>query len=276
MDEKDLKELLRSRSDQTSRRGWWCPDEMKLAAFVDRQLESSARESIAKHLANCDFCFGQVSFLSRAEDWPDPDEVPADVLRRARSLVPRQSGRTTTWGWRWVAASAAAACVVLLVVFVAFRSRTQPTVNAPSEPLIAQQHQPDIVPVVPQISPVMPRMSPVPSVTKTRPAEPAVPEIRGGGQDLLPAVIFPLEGAKLRRSDLDFRWEPQADAVFYAVTVVTADGDLVREIKTEDTHLRIADDIQLMPGGKYFVKIRAHLREGKTVKYKIVSFRISE
>ena len=40
--------------------------------------------------------------------------------------------------------------------------------------------------------------------------------------------------------------------VFYDVTVVTAAGDLIRETKTEDTHLRIADDIQLVPGGKYF------------------------
>ena len=276
MDEKDLKELLRSRSDQTSRRGWWCPDEIKLAAYVDHQLDGAARESITAHLANCDFCVSQVSFLSRAADWANPDDVPADVLRRARDLVSRQSGRTTTWGWRWVAASAAAACVVLLVVFIAFRSRTQPAVNAPSEPLIAQQHQPDIIPVVPQTSPAMPRMSPAPSGTKPRLTEPAAPEIRSGGQDLSPAVLFPLEGSKLRRSDLDFRWQPQADAVFYDVMVVTADGDLVREIKTEDTHLRIADDIQLVPGGKYFVKIRAHLREGKTVKYKIVSFRISE
>ena len=53
-------------------------------------------------------------------------------------------------------------------------------------------------------------------------------------------------------------------------------GDLIQETKTEDTHLRIADDIQLVPGGKYFVSIRAHVRGGKTVKSDIMSFRISE
>jgi len=78
------------------------------------------------------------------------------------------------------------------------------------------------------------------------------------------------------RSELDFRWQPVADIVFYNVTVVTAAGDLIQETKTEDTHLRIADNIQLVPGGKYFVSIRAHVREGKTVKSNIVSFRISE
>ena len=90
------------------------------------------------------------------------------------------------------------------------------------------------------------------------------------------AVLFPRDGATLQRSELDFRWEPVADTAFYDVRVVTAAGDLIQETKTEDTHLRIADDIQLVPGGKYFVSIRAHVREGKTVKSNIVSFRISE
>jgi hypothetical protein len=75
---------------------------------------------------------------------------------------------------------------------------------------------------------------------------------------------------------LDFRWESLADAVFYDIRVVTAEGDLVLESKTEDAHLRMADDIPLQPGAKYFVSVRAHLREGKTVKSSIVSFRISE
>ena len=89
-------------------------------------------------------------------------------------------------------------------------------------------------------------------------------------------VVFPRDGATVQRSELDFRWQPVADTVFYSVTVVTAAGDLIQETKTEDTHLRIADNIQLVPGGKYFVSIRAHVREGKTVKSNIVSFRISD
>jgi hypothetical protein len=67
-----------------------------------------------------------------------------------------------------------------------------------------------------------------------------------------------------------------ADTVFYDIRVVTAEGDLVLESKTEDTHLRIADNIPLQPGAKYFVSVRAHLRQGKSVKSGIVSFHISE
>jgi hypothetical protein len=274
MDEKYLKELLRGRRDQPVRRSWRCPDEMQLAAYVDRKLEDAARESVEAHVADCDFCLNQVSFLVQAADWTDPAGVPTQVLLRARNLVPRKSGSITTWGWRWAAASAAAACLVLLFAFIALRFRTQPAVNAPSGQLIAQQHQPDIAPV-PQTTPAIPR--PVPTHSAEKPTlEPVAPTIRRGGQDLLPTVIFPRNGAALRRSELDFRWQPLADTVFYDIRVVTAEGDLILESKTEDTHLRIDDDVPLQPGAKYFVSVRAHLRQGQTVKSAIVSFRISE
>jgi hypothetical protein len=99
--------------------------------------------------------------------------------------------------------------------------------------------------------------------------------IRREGQAQVPAVVFPRNGATLRRSELDFRWQPLADTAFYDIRVVTAEGDLVLESKTEELHLRIADNIPLKPGAKYFVSVRAHLRQGQTVKSGIVSFRIS-
>jgi hypothetical protein len=233
-----------------------------------------AGDFVEKHVADCEFCLSQISFLVHAADQTDSAEVPTSILRRARDLVPQQSGRMTNWGWRWAAASAVAACLVLLFAFIALRFRTPQAVNAPSGPLVAQQHQPDIVPV-PQTSPALPRPAPTHS-EKLRSSEPVAPEIRREVQDLLPTIVFPRNGTTLRRSELDLRWQPFADTVFYDIRVVTAEGDLVLESKTEDTHLRIADNIPLQPGAKYFVSVRAHLRQGQTVKSAIVSFRISE
>jgi hypothetical protein len=247
MDEKDLRNLLRSRRSRSFRRGWRCPDETQIAAYVDHQIEGTARESISTHLGNCDACLSQVSFLLQARDWANPDEVPADVLRRARNLVPRTSGRAN-WGWRWVAASATAACLLLVLAFITLRFLRQRTVNAPSESLLAQQHQPDLVPQA-QTSPATLRVAPQPSSTKPRSVEPAAPAIRGGGQNLSLTVLFPRDGATVGRSELDFRWQPVADIVFYNVTVVTAAGDLIQETKTEDTHLRIATIFNWCPAG---------------------------
>ena len=79
-------------------------------------------------------------------DWANPDQVPADIFRRARSLVPPKSVRASIWNWRWMTASAAAACLVLLVVFIALRFGARQAVSGPNEPLVAQQHQPDAGP----------------------------------------------------------------------------------------------------------------------------------
>jgi hypothetical protein len=76
--------------------------------------------------------------------------------------------------------------------------------------------------------------------------------------------LFPRDGATLR----EVSWISLAACRRHGVLrsqVVTADGDLIQETKTEDTHLRIAGDIQLVPGGKYFISIRAHVMR-KTVK----------
>jgi hypothetical protein len=275
MYEQDLKELLQGRGSKTARRGWRCPDETQLAAYFDSKLQGSTRESVEKHVADCDFCLSQISFLFQSADWTEAVEVPAPVLRRARDLVPRKSEARKASGWRWAAASATLASLVIIITFIALRFRTQQPANLPSEPLIAQQHQPNLV-QAPQASPVNPRPAPTHATEKLRSPEPVAPEIRREGPAQLPALVFPRNGATLRRNELDFRWQPFADTVFYDIRVVTAEGDLVLESKTEDTHLRIADSIPLQPGAKYFVSVRAHLRQGRTVKSGIVSFRISD
>ncbi|HEX6626207.1 MAG TPA: hypothetical protein VF064_20995 [Pyrinomonadaceae bacterium] len=80
----------------------------------------------------------------------------------------------------------------------------------------------------------------------------------------------------LKRGVAEFRWQPAADALFYEVFVVTAAGDIVLEQRSEATRLPLPADAPLTPGAKYFVWIRAHLREGKTVNSSVVSFRVAD
>jgi len=78
----------------------------------------------------------------------------------------------------------------------------------------------------------------------------------------------------LSRGELEFRWEPVPDAVFYEVSVVTAAGDSAFAKKTEATRLRLPDEVPLASGAKYYVSVRAYLREGKTAKSGFVSFHV--
>src|SRR6266536_2971726 len=111
MDQNDLKQILRSFQPGKLRRGWSCPDNIKLAAYVDHQLANKIKKDVERHLADCDFCLGQVAFLSKSAEWVDFDPVPAHLKSKARSLVPsRQSVKP--WNWRWTTATAVAACLV--------------------------------------------------------------------------------------------------------------------------------------------------------------------
>src|SRR5258706_4438993 len=109
MDEQDLKELLQGGRNWRSRRGWRCPDDMLLMKYVDRRLDLKARESLEAHLADCDFCLGQVSFLVHSAVWSDPSEVPPPLLARATHLVSDNRRTALLPGWRWAAVTATAA-----------------------------------------------------------------------------------------------------------------------------------------------------------------------
>jgi hypothetical protein len=95
-------------------------------------------------------------------------------------------------------------------------------------------------------------------------------------EDLLPELISPRNGAVVRREDLEFRWRPVSDAIFYEVRVMSAEGDLVFEGQSETTRLKVGSTAPLVPGTKYFVVARAHLRQGKAAKSSLVSFRLAK
>jgi len=287
MEESNLKDLLGSNGRTPQRRGWRCPDTAQLAAYVDCRLEGAGRSHMEAHLSDCDFCLAQVSFLARSADWPEPAAVPPQLLIKAKNLVSEKPGTTIVWGWRWAAATALAACLLLAIGLVVVRQLLKPEASRNSDsPLIAQKQPEDRTAPVPQTSPApsaqssaSPRNSAPPARNtspKGRVQPPAAP-VRGAEVNgLSPKLLFPQSGAVLRRSELEFRWQPISDAIFYEVFVVTAAGDLVVEKRSEDARLTLSADVPLVSGSKYFVWVRAHFREGKTAKSEVVSFRVRD
>jgi hypothetical protein len=250
---------------------------MQLAAYVDQQISGSARDAIETHVADCDFCLSQVSFLTESADWQQSADVPAQLLSRARNLVAQKPDRALSWGWRWAAATAVA-CFVLFVVVFALQWRGQRTVPPETGPLVAQQRSPELVPSPPiYAAPPVSHSGPSPPVSKPRSIVPAAPTVRSKTtENFQPELIFPREGGLLLRGELEFRWEPVSEAIFYEVRVMSADGNLVFEGQTEDIKLKPGLNLSLLPGQKYFVSVRAHLRQDKTTKSRVVGFQVSE
>jgi hypothetical protein len=275
MEDTELKKLLRVQK-QTGERTRRCPDENQLAAYVSKRLEAPAATAIERHIADCDFCVGQIAFLSQTPDAETVEQVPFALLSRARSILGREPKSSANWAWRWAAPSAAVACLILIVVVVVVQLRRRETVSPNEGPFIAQKIEPPPI-ASPQIAITPPALrsepSPPTQMSKSKPTRTA--EVRSNtSEEMIPRLLTPREGAAVRKENLELRWQPVSDAMFYEVRLMSAAGDVVFEQQTENTSLKPGAAAPLIPGTKYFVVVSAHLRQGKTEKSALISFRL--
>jgi hypothetical protein len=270
MSERELTALFRSKKSN-SKGGWRCPDNNKLAAYVNGK-STSERTSLESHFADCTACLETLAFLAQTVDEP-LEAVPANLLARARSLGNKKP--VVVWRWRWAMATAAA-CMLIVVLLAVWRSRVEDQPK-PAD-LVAQQHQPDRpsnqLPTVMQTPASQAATGSGKPVQSPHPAEARVPVVRGTEDQLKPTVVFPRDGAVIKVGQQPLRWKPVADATFYEVKIVSEDGSSVVTEITNNAELQV-NKPTLQAGHKYFVKIVAHLSGGRTVTSGPVSFRVA-
>ena len=274
MDEKQIQQILKSQAIADRRSTFRCPEENKLASYVDGQLSATERTAFERHVSDCQSCLAAIAFLTRSAEWVDSKEIPPDLVTRARALVTEKPA--TVWRWRWAVATAAAACLLLALSFIIFRSRTQPP--AIDGPLVAKNQETSEAVVSPPIveTPIVepPRPAPTRSITKPNLNGQEAPASRGTEDELKPRLVFPGEGSRVRRDQLLFRWQPAADAVFYTIRLAAMDGSLMKEIETKESTLKLSNDVQLPEDAKYYVTVVAHRKDGRETRSEIVSFRL--
>jgi hypothetical protein len=108
-----------------------CPDELRLARYVDGVLQPADQDAVKSHLLSCQDCLDAVGFLERTRS------VPAD-----QSVIARRPSHRTRPFSRWVWSSLAA---VAAIAFIGVGVRYQLTQSAPvineSAPRIEQPLQ---------------------------------------------------------------------------------------------------------------------------------------
>lgn len=274
MEQVDLEKVLRERNANGSRHDWRCPGETQLAAYVDQTLDAKARALLETHLAACSACIEQVAFLQRASDWPESGQVPIQLLIRARSLVPEKRKTSLVWNWRWVPVTVAALLIVVFGLFAwrALRSRTSPVTN---EPLVAQNEPAQQPLAIPSASRPATNTSSPPIARHREPSpQSAAPLVRNGEPaSQSPKLIFPTEGATIKRAAVPIRWEAVSSATYYDVSIKSVSGDTIFEGRTSEAHLSIPPE-RLTSAGKYFATVRAHFSDGSATKPNLVSFKI--
>ena len=213
-----------------------CPDEHRIAGYVDGGLLPRDQEQVAAHLANCTHCLELVALLCTTPDAatgePALDEA---VSERAQPLTaPRVERR------RWTVPSWAAAAAVLILAV----------------PLGLQ-----LVRVDSQSGPEHNRDQPA-----TRTAMPA------GG--LL--ILTPSPGAAVDANRLSIRWTGISGSPYYDVRIVTDAGGIVTEQRVTGTTWRVPPAVVLEPGADYFVHVDAYPQGDKAVSSGHVPFRVAE
>jgi hypothetical protein len=255
MEGQDLIRLLRARARGIGQRGWRCPAAARIAAYVDGKLEGRARRRVEAHVADCDFCLGQVASLVRLKQTETPADVPERLLDRAYELAAGRGGGTMRSAWRW--GLAATATVVFAMVFAVH-------LHEPGPPVVSPQ---------PTGAPSVEPSQPAP--LETARSSPPSRKVRTARKNMLsPELIFPREGVALTPGDLEFRWKRMEGGLFYEVRLVTAAGDMVWEDRVETTQVRLPATVHLAPGEKYFVSVRAYLSQGKRTKSATVGFKV--
>jgi len=91
-----------------------------------------------------------------------------------------------------------------------------------------------------------------------------------------PRVLLPIEGSTVPSGPLRIRWSAQPSGLFYEVRVVDGDGDLLWQSRVEGTDVVLPENLGLISGEDYFVRVSAHLAGGKTLQSRHVGFRVGE
>lgn len=89
-------------------------------------------------------------------------------------------------------------------------------------------------------------------------------------------ILFPPDGEVIPAREIELRWATAEGALFYEVTLVTADGDLVWQTRIEETHARLPAGVRLIPKERYYVWIRAQFSDSGAIKSKTIAFEVSE
>ncbi|HEV8369120.1 MAG TPA: zf-HC2 domain-containing protein [Pyrinomonadaceae bacterium] len=266
MEEKELTRLLRSNIDAT-KRGWRCPDDNQLAAYVNRQVADPRRQKLEAHFANCKACLETLAFVAQAFDESPVQSVPAHLLARARSLA--DDKRPVVWRWAFAAATA---CALIIAALIVWNSRANRNA-VPPEDLVAQQKQPERAPEPLPVGVTPTRPENNLQAPKPKPTESRAPVVRGQEDRSTPTLIFPRNGSVIRLAQQSIRWKAVANVSFYDIKVVTEDGSPVVNESTNNTEIQL-NTAGLQVGGKYFVTVVAHLSGDRTARSEMVSFRV--
>jgi Putative zinc-finger len=248
MGEDDFPAMRSESSENPPTRGWTCPDDLTIAAYVDNALSQTRKARVELHLSKCERCrvvVTDVVKLQREIELPVP---PFEFARIPVQLAPAVSER-----FRWIWAPAAAAALLFLITV------TISLLREPQKLLVASPPLPS-APMIAKAAPLTSRNTPLREILRK-------PQL----SEALPLMLSPRRDSAVGREQLEFSWTPVSRSRYYEISVVTSDGDLLWEGQTEKSVLHLPSEV-VLKRGSYFVWVTAYLADGRVAKSSPVRF----
>lgn len=228
------------------KRGLFCPDDQAIAEYVDAILPESRRKQVEGHLAKCARCRLLVADVIKLQRDVETSSAPNYATQRALRVVPKVASRAP-----WILGAATACAVVIvaagMLLFIPKPQQLSVVIPSTTAPVIAKSLPPALIPTIS-------------SITRKLQSE-----------SQTPVVLAPAPNSTITSRQLEIKWKPLVQSRYYQVTVVTADGDLLWEGRSESPSLRLPSDL-VWKRGSYFVWITAHLDDGQTTRSSPVRF----
>jgi len=236
MNQQKLTELLHSQALDIPQSTAFCPSGPEIAAILDSAERHPNQERFERHLAGCGYCQTQVAVLARFRQSNDEVQIPQTLLVKADRFgnqpVPRRFRHAPRW--------AAAAVVVLALATIATQA---PELNRGAVDGPPTQVDPE------------PR------------------EIRNiDTAHRAPSVLSPMDGASIRPGELTVRWTQVPGSLYYDIRLVDAEGFLLWQDRVKQTSAELPEQLDLVSGERYFVRVDAYLAEAKSVSSSHVKF----
>jgi hypothetical protein len=240
MDQQKITELLQQQNTEIAERTPFCPDDHEIAAYFDRYPHHPEGELSEHHLINCGYCLARVAVLAQLHKYGDDEQIQDSLLDKADKFG-QQSRRRLRFAPAW-----AVAAVVMITLFTIVGR--EPTID------------PDVGAQLPAVSLVDADARQLRNINRSHPA---------------PTILTPVKGANVRPEKLTIRWTTVPGSLYYDIRLVNAEGFMIWQDRIEENKSNLPDNLKLIPGDPYFVRVDAYLAEAKSISSRHVQFTIN-
>lgn len=223
----------------------FCPSDDDIAAYFDGAAKPGEKEQLGQHLALCIFCRSRLGMLSRLASEDDDILLDGGLLAKAKQLGTNPGGSRAVW----VAWPSAAALLLAVGVFVSIERYSAGSDVAITPATAHSEAQGDDI-----------------VVRQLRSMESDSPR---------PMVLDPVANASVLPGKLTVRWTPVPGALFYDVLLLSDAGELLLRERVEETLWQPAGAAGVPGNGRYFLRVKAFLADGRSSGSEHVAFSVT-